>query len=56
MVIKGSANKERGQNMSNQDILNTLSGLETAFYYRKDGSDSTEGVSDSKGHTPLDIQ
>ena len=30
--------------MSNQDILNTLSGLEAAFYYRKDGSDSAEGV------------
>jgi hypothetical protein len=31
--------------MSNQEILNTLSGLEAAFYYKNDGSDDREGVS-----------
>lgn len=34
--------------MSNQDILNTLSTLESVFYYRKDGSDDLEGVSIKK--------
>lgn len=32
--------------MSNQEILETLSGLEAALYYRKDGSDSPEGVNE----------
>lgn len=31
--------------MTNQDILNTLSELECALYYRHDGSDNREGVS-----------
>lgn len=31
--------------MSNQEILNTLSELESVLYYRKDGSDNREGVS-----------
>lgn len=31
--------------MTNQDILNTLAGIECALYYRRDGSDNREGVS-----------
>lgn len=31
--------------MTNQDILEALSGIECALYYRKDGSDDLEGVS-----------
>ena len=31
--------------MNNQEILNTLSMLETVFFYRYDGSDSREGIS-----------
>ena len=30
----------------NQSILNTLSELESILYYRKDGSDPTQGVSE----------
>lgn len=30
--------------MTNQEILNTLSGLEAALYYRMDGSDDRDGV------------
>jgi len=31
--------------MSNQEIFNTLSGLECVLYYKHDGSDDREGVS-----------
>lgn len=31
--------------MTNQEILNTLSGIEAALYYRADGSDDREGIS-----------
>lgn len=31
--------------MTNQDILNMLSGIEAALYYRHDGSDDREGIS-----------
>ena len=31
--------------MNNQDILNKLSEIECALYYRYDGSDNREGVS-----------
>lgn len=31
--------------MTNKDILNALSGIEAALYYRHDGSDDRQGVS-----------
>lgn len=31
--------------MTNKDILQALSGIECALYYRKDGSDDPQGVS-----------
>ena len=37
--------ENRKAGMSNQDILNALAGLECALYYRHDGSDSLEGIS-----------
>lgn len=43
--------------MSNHDILNELSGIESALYYRLDGSDDPEGVSFEdlkKIHTKID--
>ena len=30
--------------MSNQDILQAAAGIECALYYRRDGSDSPEGL------------
>ena len=32
--------------MDNQKILNTLSEIECALYYRRDGSDDSQGVSE----------
>jgi hypothetical protein len=43
--------------MTNQEILQALSGIECALYYRKDGSDDAEGVSWEdlkKIHTKID--
>ena len=36
---------KKGETMSNNDILSALSEIECALYYRKDGSDNSEGVS-----------
>lgn len=41
----GGISRQKGETMTNQEILNTLSGLEAALYYRHDGSDDREGVS-----------
>lgn len=35
----------KGDHMTNQNILDTLSELECALYYRLDGHDDREGVS-----------
>lgn len=41
--------------MTNQEILNTLSGLEAALYYRADGSDDRENISFSDCQTARDM-
>lgn len=41
--------------MSNQEILNSLSGLEAALYYRADGSDDRENVSYQDIQTAHDL-